>query len=344
MTSTRPFIAARIEERVDTRIEALMRAIGWQEKVIGYTGYGSSRGVRVLGRVVLVPKRAKTQLGKATEELMKRRGWRNFFTVPCGRLPVTIVLGERTLNVVTDRGGYLDVRIRNHGLNPGWHNALVRSAEAEPADVAVQIVGDEATFGMVSDIDDTIITTSLPRPMIAAYNTFVRTEAARQSVPGMAKMYRQLLSEHPGAPLIFVSTGAWNTQPFLKRFLARHGYPNGPMLMTDWGPTNTGWFRSGVTHKRDSLAALARDFPDIKWLLVGDDGQHDPQIYGDFVREHPERVRAVAIRQLTPTEQVLAHGSPTSLDEDGEQGDGDVPWVFAPDGDGLLAALADALD
>ena len=74
--------------------------------------------------------------------------------------------------------------------------------------------------------------------------------------------------------------------------------------MTDWGPTNTGWFRSGQEHKRAALHRLAREFPHIRWILVGDDGQHDPRIYGDFARDRPDLVEAIAIRELTPAEQV----------------------------------------
>jgi len=85
------------------------------------------------------------------------------------------------------------------------------------------------------------------------------------------------------------------------------------MLLTDWGPTNTGWFRSGPAHKRQSLAWLARDFPRIRWLLVGDDGQHDPRLYADFAARHPDSVAGIAIRQLPTVEQVLAHGTPTEL-------------------------------
>ena len=76
--------------------------------------------------------------------------------------------------------------------------------------------------------------------MIAAWNTFMRSEGARRPVPGMATMYRELLAEHPDAPVIYLSTGAWNTAPLLTRFLRRNGFPAGPMLLTDWGPTNTG--------------------------------------------------------------------------------------------------------
>ena len=104
---------------------------------------------------------------------------------------------------------------------------------------------------------------------IAAWNSFVRDEANRQSIPGMARLYRRFLDAHPGAPLVYLSTGAWNTFEFLQRFLRRHAYPKGPLLLTDWGPTNAGWFRSGADHKRLALRELARDFPDIKWVLIG---------------------------------------------------------------------------
>ena len=76
--------------------------------------------------------------------------------------------------------------------------------------------------------------------------------------------------------------------------------------MTDWGPTNTGWFRSGIEHKRTELRRLMIDLPEVSWLLIGDDGQHDPLIYSEVVREHSDRVAAVAIRRLSQKEQVLA--------------------------------------
>ena len=120
------------------------------------------------------------------------------------------------------------------------------------------------------------------------------------------------------------------------------------MLLTDWGPTNTGWFRSGQEHKRHSLAALRARLPGTRWLLVGDDGQHDPALYAEFAAAHPDRVAAVAIRQLNPGEQVLAHGTPAPrLDDPDPTGrdavtgrpDEPVLTVRAPDGAGLLAEL-----
>ncbi|MBK8459444.1 MAG: DUF2183 domain-containing protein [Micropruina sp.] len=337
--STRPFIAARIDEAIDRGAEALFRALGWQERVICYTGYGSGEQARVLGRVVLGPRRAQTQLGRATETFVKRRGWRNFFTAACVRAEVTITVGAQSVTMTTDRGGYIDQRVADHGLAPGWQIAQLRTATSEVWEAPIQIVSEEVGFGVISDVDDTVLTTWLPRPMIAAWNTFIKDESNRTAVPGMARLYQELLDAHPGAPLLYLSTGAWNTHDFLNRFLRRHRYPLGALLLTDWGPTNTGWFRSGREHKRGALRQLTEEFPGISWVLIGDDGQHDPEIYAEFAAAEPEHVRVIAIRQLSPAEQVLAHGTPTAMVESPEEPAFEAPLIEAPDGRGLADQL-----
>lgn len=337
--SNKPFIAARVESWFDRRLERLLRFLGWRERVITYTGYANENTARVLGRVVLSPSWSDTPLGQAAETFLKRRGWRNFFTAACVHASYTVQFGEAQITGRTDRGGYIDDRLHTHALAPGWHHADITVAGSAPAQAPVQVIADNVTFGIVSDLDDTVISTILPRLLIAAWNTFWRTEAARSAVPGMAELYRTLLKEHPGAPIIYLSTGAWNTQGFLCRFLARHRFPQGALLLTDWGPTNTGFFRSGQQHKKDSLRQLALRFPNIRWVLVGDDGQHDPYIYGSFARHQPDRVAMVLIRQLNPTEQMLAHGSPEFLGYDvtGHK----ALTLIGPDGRSLLRQLRD---
>lgn len=341
MSSNRPFIAARVELWLDRRAERLFRLLGWTERVIPYTGYGTEDGARLLGRVVLSPRWSDTHLGQAAEEFLNRRGWRNFVTAATVHARYTIRFGEATVTGSTDRGGYIDHRLRAHGQTPGWRTASIALPGGREFPASVLIVPNAETFGIISDLDDTVISTMLPRPLIAAWNSFFRTEAARQAVPGMAAMYRELLAAHPSAPLVYLSTGAWNTQAFLRRFLQRHRFPDGPMLLTDWGPTNTGWFRSGQQHKRSALLQLAMDFPGIRWLLVGDDGQHDPEIYGEFAESDPERVRAVLIRRLNPTEQFLAHGTLEPIEPSRRSRHPGTPIIQAPDGRGLLTKLRD---
>lgn len=353
----RPHAAAVIEDAWHRRVDSVLRGRGWQTRIVAHTGYGSPEFARVLGRVLLSRRDdaagepdARVDAGASSAQLRSaedvRRGWRAFITAPAMNVPVTVTLGRKRIHTRSDRSGYIDVKLKDHGLPAGWAEATLTSPDAATVQAAVVLVGDDQTFGLISDIDDTVISTSLPRPMIAAWNTFVKSENARHVVPGMATMYRELLARYPGAPMVYLSTGAWNTAPTLTRFLRRHGYPPGPLLLTDWGPTNTGWFRSGQEHKRACLHRLANEFPHIRWLLVGDDGQHDPRIYGDFARQRPDAVAAIAIRELTPSEQVLSHGIPVSLEELAPARgrlEKDVPVCRAPDGYGLLRLLRIAL-
>ena len=342
-------IAAPLEDLVRGRVGRELRRRNWQERLISYIGYGNDQFVRVLGRVVLTRGRPPEEDGREwhSADPDRHRGWRVFFTAPAVGVPVTVDLPSGPQIATTDRGGYLDARFEGHGLAPGWHDVTVRLEGQDQVRARVQIIGADIRNGLVSDIDDTIMVTALPRPLIAAWNTFVRHESARGVVPGMPELYRQLLDQWPGAATVYLSTGAWNTAPTLIRFMQRHKYPAGPMLMTDWGPTNTGWFRSGQEHKRNSLEQLAKDFPNIRWTLVGDDGQHDPELYAEFAENHPDRVAAIGIRQLTATEQVLAHGLPVPNEEvpgavRGRRATEKAPEYRAPDGFGLAEKMVPA--
>lgn len=319
----------------------LLRRMGWKERVVAYTGYGDPSFVRVMARLILVPDRSTA--GMLSRELLKRRGWRNFLASPVVRGTIVVHTTHGPVEVPTDRSGYIDIRLENKGLEPGWQRLTYSTLEGRQTEGEVQIVRADEEFGIISDIDDTIITTMLPRLFLAAWNSFVLHESARQPVPGMAELYHELLAEHPGAPLFFVSTGAWNTQPTLTRFLHARRFPLGAMLLTDWGPTNVGWFRSGREHKERELRQLAADFPNIRWVLVGDDGQHDPTIYSEFTRDAGGHVRAVAIRHLSVAEQVLAHGTPESME--GRQLDRhhSVPWITGGDGWELQVKLTPVL-
>jgi phosphatidate phosphatase APP1 len=226
-------------------------------------------------------------------------------------------------------------------LEPGWRNIRLQRAGAEAVEAPVFVLDPDVRFAVVSDIDDTVMVTALPRPLLAAWNTFVLDEYARSPVPGMAVLYERLTKAHPDAPVFYLSTGAWNVAPTLTRFLSRNLYPPGPLLLTDWGPTTERWFRSGQAHKRTTLARLAEEFPHIRWLLIGDDGQHDPEIYGDFAASHPDNVAAVAIRQLSPTQSVLAGSLPVPADGAAEAPGQPGSWMYAPDGAGLARQLGE---
>ncbi len=298
--------------------------------MVPFIGYGGARWVRVLGRVIL----RKPGVPPA-ERLTNVRGWRSFTSVTVRNAEVTVDAGSRRSRIHADRGGVLDGRV-TADLPPGWNSVSLTIDDGDTVDAPVFVVDDDVDFGIVSDVDDTIMVTALPRPLLAAWNTFVLDEHARTPVAGMAVLYERLVQAQPGTPVVYLSTGSWNVAPTLTRFLSRNLYPRGALLLTDWGPTNDRWFRSGPEHKRQSLERLADEFPGVRWLLIGDDGQADERIYGAFADSHADHLAAVAIRQLTPGQAVLAGGR----SEVGPHRSG-VQWVYAPDGAGLSQRLTE---
>ncbi len=342
--------AARVEDALNVKLFERFSSRGWTPHVIAYTGYGAPGWVRVMARVILRRPEAEYD---ATPAVL-RRGYRAFFTVPIVDAPLIVRAGNKEHRLVSDRGGYIDDRLECD-LPSGWHEITVGlqgtdldsyAADETGGRVAqviakapVTIIDPSTTIGIISDVDDTVMVTTLPRAMLAAWNTFVLNENARRQVTGMSVLYERLHCQFPGGPFIYLSTGAWNVAPTLRRFLSRNLYPRGPLLLTDWGPTHNAWFRSGQLHKRRSLFRLAQEFPDIRWLLIGDDGQHDPEIYAEFARIYPGHVAAVAIRTLSPTEQLLASGLPAgSVHARTVPG---TPWVQAPDGAALWRRLSE---
>ncbi|MEL7977813.1 phosphatase domain-containing protein [Isoptericola sp. F-RaC21] len=318
---------------------AFLRRRGWVPRLLPYTGYGTPRGVRVLARVLLVPP-SRTRGPLSPVRHPDRRPLRSYLTLPAPGEPVRVAVGGAAADVATDRAGYVDVEVPLPGdapLAPGRHDATLtalRPGSAAPVVAPVVVVGDDATVGVVSDIDDTAMVTAVPRPFVAAWNTFVTRASARRPVPGMAELYRRLAAEHPDAPFVYLSNGAWNTAGTLARFLDRHGFPDGPLLLTDWGPTQTGWFRSGPQHKGDSLDRLMIAFPRVRWLLIGDAGQLDEDVYVRASARWPGRVVAIAIRRVERARLRPARGRP----------DPGAPLVRGADGWELGERLADVAD
>lgn len=360
-------IARSLEAGLNRRGIVRRREQGWLPKIVPYAGYGSTSQVRIIARAVMAkPNYLDTQLNlnflrharmlginttravrdfaelAITTGAQAQRGWRQFFTTQVGFLPVDVEINGQIIHTRTDRNGYIDLMLQDHGFTAGWHEVKITPIQGETVLAPVMIVSPSARTGLISDIDDTILVTWLPRATLAAWNSFVKHTNTRQVVPGMPDLYRDLLAKDADAPVFYLSTGAWNTYSTLLDFIRRYRFPIGPLLMTDWGPTPTGLFRSGQEHKKSQLRNLLIMFPNIKWYLIGDDGQHDPLIYDELAREHPSRVKTIMLRELNPVEQILSHG--TIEANEGVREDSDIerhgtPIYRGRDGYALRAGL-----
>ena len=319
---------------MNRRLGGFLRSRGWWVRVEPFTSYGTEHKVRILARVVYSKRPSSTR--PRFEYMRAVRGWRNFTSVVVPHAEVTVEVGGHVHTLTADRAGVVDA-IVDASLTPGWNRARITDENGETTVARILCVDRGTTFGVVSDIDDTVMVTALPRPLLAAWNAFMMHESARRVVPGMPVLYHELVRAHPGAPVVYLSTGAWNVAPALGRFLAAHRFPAGPLLLTDWGPTNTGIFRSGQQHKHDNLRDLIDAFPHVRWLLIGDDGQHDPTIYARLAKEFPDHVSAVVLRQLSPGEHVLSHGA----FEAEYFGNGGSEVIAGHDGRELAAQLAE---
>ncbi|MFJ3030822.1 App1 family protein [Rothia terrae] len=327
-------IAYRIGNKIHDWRENRAREKGLERVVVANQGYGSTSWVRVLGRALYKTDGFEEIFDSITQASSTEtlRGWRSFTSIAIRHAAVKVIIDDQhEFTITADEGGVIDVKLAVN-LEPGMHKVVLDLEDGDSSETEVFVVPDDQKIGILSDIDDTVMVTALPRPMLAAWNSFVVDEHARTPTPGMSVLMDRLHQKYPQAPIMYLSTGAWNITPTLTRFLSRNGYPKGTFLLTDWGPTADRWFRSGAQHKVNSLKRLAEEFPNIKWILIGDDGQRDPDVYSGFAVRYPQNVASILIRNLTVGESVLANPTRVWADNRSKQITREEFWNEANDG------------
>jgi phosphatidate phosphatase APP1 len=277
--------------------------------IVPFIGDGSTRRVRVGGRVVLGrPSAAAPAVGVPDAPLPTRRSRRavlrasiaRFLTVEVPGAVVTISGPGVDAQVRADRDGYLDVVLDVPPLTPGWHEFEMSLREGPPVSAQVLVVDPAARVGLVSDVDDTIVETGLSRGIELVRATLLTPVRERTPLPGAAALYRAIVApaDGPQRPVFYVSTSPWNLHEMLLEYIALRRFPLGPLLLTDWGPSRSGLFRIGAQeHKVGLVRRMLDEHPQLGLVLVGDSGQRDPEIYAALAREHPDRILAVYIRR-----------------------------------------------
>src|SRR5205085_2787521 len=174
---------------------------------------------------------------------------------------------------------------------------LLEPHEEQPvtAIVRVHVPADTARFGVVSDIDDTVIQTDATDVVRMARAVLLGNAHTRLPFPGVVDLYRALRDGPGGAcdnPLFYVSSSPWNLYELLEETFALRGVPPGPLLLRDWGLSSSGLPTRHAGHKRAAIARIFETYPTLPFILVGDSGQEDPEIYASLMRDHPHRVLA----------------------------------------------------
>ena len=280
-----------------------------------YRGYGSRDEVFLIGRVFRQSQRAATGADEGwAAELrdIRRRITR--------RSVAGAVLTARffgcTEEVVTDRDGYFRVHLHPRLPSPpeaSWHTMELDLAGPEPvrAKGRVFIPSAQCRRVIISDIDDTIMHTGVANKLKMLWRLFVEDAENRVAFPGAAALYRALYAGPCGAegnPMLYVSRAPWGLYEVLSEFFARHAIPAGPVLfLREWGLSWTHPLpRRAEDHKRILIGNMLALYRDLPFVLIGDSGQHDPEVYAEVVAEHPGRVRAIYIRNISADTKRIA--------------------------------------
>jgi phosphatidate phosphatase APP1 len=295
-----------------------------------YLGHGESDGVVVRGRVLDDPPRSEAVEGEGVGAAV-RRSLRDFLTDELPGVPLRVGVAGAVAEAVTDDDGYFLARLHpeTDELASPWTKGVVEldggyREMAGPCltELEVRVPGPDARFGIISDVDDTILETGVQRAGQMIRSTFMGSGLTRVPFPGAPELYRDL--EAGANPVFYVSSSPWNLHAFVLAFLRHRGFPIGPVLLRDLLGTAAG--REEKTGRiREILDLHAR----LPFVLIGDSGEKDPEIYADIVRTYPGRILAVYIREvrLDPGDGRVERVSQAWTH--------DVPFVLAADSDAV---------
>ena len=317
MPSWRDLAGIASELAGDAR-RAVDRALGktGTYHAIGYRGYATTQRALLLGRVL-----EHTRIASADASQPR---WRNLLAmvqrIDADPLPFAKVrarLGGHEAEVVADDEGFVRQWISTGSAltTDGWHavqlevvagpETPVSSQGHSPARVLVPATG--ARLGVISDMDDTVLQSEITSFVRAARLMLLENARTRLPFPGVAAFYRALERGAGGNevnPIFYVSSSPWNLHDVIADFLDAQEIPVGPMLLRDWDIGRE--MMRTRQYKLSQIREILATYPSLPFILVGDSGQEDPEIYGELVTEFPGRIFAIYIRNVSPHPERLA--------------------------------------
>jgi phosphatidate phosphatase APP1 len=287
-------------------------------EILPYRGHGTRDMLFLKGRVLETVNLAPSSAGDSRRHNL-RNMVRRFLSSEIPHARVRAYLrshqGEHELEVTTDEEGFFDLRFElEEPLEErmDWHPVeielvwpLTEEVDRPRARGSV-LVPAGARFGVISDLDDTVIRSSATDLLKMARITLFRNAHTRLPFEGVTDFYRALQLGPGGGdfnPIFYVSSSPWNLYDLLEDFLDVHGVPAGPLFLKDWSPTT---LRDHDKHKLSVIRTLLATYRDLPFVLVGDSGERDPEIYRQVVHENPGRIRAIYIRDVTRGERDAA--------------------------------------
>lgn len=283
---------------------------------VGYRGYATAQRALLLGRVL-----EHTRIASAEASHSR---WRNLLAmvqrIDADPLPFAKVrarLGRHETELLADDEGFVRQWISTGSgfAGNGWHAVELEVVAGPETPVATQahtparvlVPSSAARLGVISDMDDTVLQSEITSFVRAARLMLLENARTRLPFPGVAAFYRALERGAGGSesnPIFYVSSSPWNLHDVIADFLDAQEIPVGPMLLRDWDIGRE--MMRTRQHKLSQIREILATYPALPFILVGDSGQEDPEIYGELVSEFPGRILAIYIRNVSPHPERLA--------------------------------------
>ena len=295
--------------RAEAMADRLLPQSGRPPRLEAYRGYATPTHLVLRGRVL-------TRLRHAVPHAEQSR-WTNlkqmvslFLTDEVRGVPVAVE--DREGAATSDEEGYVTIRVpRAASDGPGWArlSAHLPGEDAAPVPVPVLVPPEDADWGVISDVDDTMIRTGAHSLTRNLWTTFTGSALSRHVFPDSLALIERLV-EGGKNPVFYVSSSPWNLHHFLDALFSRAGLTPGPMFLRDLG-IGEDQFISGThgDHKGAAIDTILEANPGLGFVLVGDTGQHDAEVYRDAIFRHPGRIRAVILRQPGPGPDAESHAA-----------------------------------
>ena len=305
------FLFSLIDSVLDRVSRALRSSRGKPRRaqIVPHRSYGTRQKLVVIGRVI-----NNRPIRPSAEDSAILNFWhmlQRWLTHELPDVKVRARDGGGVYETRSDAEGFFRMEIPA-GSPPvderGWHEVELDLPDfptptGKPAIAKVLVPSDEAEFGIISDIDDTVIFTAATNILRMAKTVLLGTAFSRLPFKGVAAFYRGLGeggTGRPVNPIFYVSSSPWNLYDVLRDLFELRSIPSGPLMLQDFG-IEPGKFitESHRVHKLRAIRGILDTYPHLQFILVGDSGQKDPEIYRETVDLFPERILAVYIRDVS---------------------------------------------
>lgn len=287
--------------------------------IVPYQGFAAGNEIFLVGRVI-----RDNRVGKSTpkDSVWKNidKMFRRFNTVVIPNVGLKLEILEEEFYAKTNEEGYFEFKITiGHENNFSKKveevqltllNRVIRRQGEVTAVGKVMVPKGEVDYGIISDIDDTVIPTGAMRVTEMLKTTFAKNAYSRVPFAGVSAFYKALQKgkdDVESNPFFYVSSSPWNLYDFLVELLKVHQLPSGPLMLRDIGLSRTELISgSHKDHKLEQIRNILSFYPELPFLLFGDSGQEDPAIYLQIVREFPNRIISVIIRDVHESRRDIA--------------------------------------